>query len=356
MLKLESERAIGAAVLVEGVCGKPGLLAGDMVDLIEKKDFSLPTSGKLGLIKVVHKFHDQHYISRFVATPWKNFSSLTPPARRALTGPVTAEVIETAIDPDKMGRVKIAYRWQTGDNTNWARLAAPHAGNGRGIMFMPEVGDEVLVVFEQGDPERPVVVGFLWNGRDQPPEAEHDNLVKVIRTRSGLTITFRDEDQNETIDVSTPKGECVLQLKCGSGASDAIITLFSEGDIALEAKGEIRLKSKTFQQKVDSDSKRKIGGEESIETAKDLTLKAGMNLGLAGGMNAVLKGGMNVESVAGALNNVVGAMVHIQPPGFMGKQVQAKAVDVAEVDVGTRTPPEEAAPKRTTENATPRGS
>jgi uncharacterized protein involved in type VI secretion and phage assembly len=252
--------------------------------------------------------------------------------------------------------VKVAYRWQSGDNTNWARLAAPHAGNGRGIMFMPEVGDEVLVAFEQGDPERPVIIGSLWNGRDQPPEAEDDNLVKMIRTRSGLTITFRDEDRNETIDVSTPKGECVLQLKCGSSASDAIITLFSEGDIALEAKGEIRLKSKTFQQKVDSDSKRDIGGEESTKTGKDLTLQAGMNIGLAGGMNAALKGGMNVESVAGALNNVVGSMVHIQPPGFMAKEVKAKPVQVTEVDVGDREPPEEAEPKRTTENATPRGS
>lgn len=352
LLRLESERAIGGAVLVEGVSGKPGLLAGDLVNLVEGGDFTLPTSGKLGLIRVVHDFHDQHYVNRFVATPWKNFTGLDRPARRVLTGPVTAEVVETATDPDRMGRVKVAYRWQSGDSTNWARVVSPHAGNDRGVLFLPEVGDEVLVVFEQGDPERPLVVGALWNGKDRPPEAKDDNSVKWIRTRSGTTIRFHDDKQGEAIDLFTPRGECMLQLLHKGGES--ILTLYSEGDIELQAKGEIRLKSRTFQQEVGSDSKRKIGGEESVETGRNLTLQAGMDLAMAGGLNAVLKGGINVESVAGAVNNVVGAMVHIQPPGFMGRQVQAKSVRIDDVRVGDLEPPAEARPQRTAEPATPR--
>jgi uncharacterized protein involved in type VI secretion and phage assembly len=355
LLRLESERAIGSAVLVECVSGKPGLLAGDMVNLIEGVDFKLPTSGKLGLVKVVHDFHDQHYVNRFVATPWKNFTNLQRPQRQELNGAVTAEVVETATDPDKMGRVKIAYRWQAGDHTNWARLVMPHAGNDRGVMFLPEVGDEVLVVFEQGDPERPLVIGSLWNGKDKAPEAKDDNSLKYIRTRSGNTILFREDDDGEAIDLFTPNGECSIQLNRPK-SGDPIVTLFSEGDIELQAKGEIRMKSKTFQQNVESDSKRKIGGEESTETSKNLTLKAGMDLLLAGGMNAVLKGGINVESVAGAVNNVVGSLVHIQPPGFMGKQVQAKSVNIEDVDLGERKPPEAAEPERTADPATPRGT
>jgi Rhs element Vgr protein len=353
LLRLESERTIGGAVLVEAVSGRPGLLAGDLVNLVEGADFKLPTSGKLGLVKVVHEFRDQQYVNRFIATPWKHFTNLDRPARQVLPGPVTAEVVETATDPDKMGRVKIAYRWQADGGTSWARIVAPHAGNDRGMLFLPEIGDEVLVVFEQGDPERPLVVGALWNGKDRAPDAKDDNSIKTIRTRSGNTIQFRDDAQGESIDLFTPKGECMLQLLHPS-SGDAILTLFSEGDIELQAKGEIRLKSKTFQQLVESDSKRKISGEESIETSRNLTLKAGMDLGLAAGMNAVLKGGINVESVAGAVNNVVGSLVHIQPPGFMGKQVQAKAVNIQAVDVGDRKPPEAAKPERTADAATPR--
>lgn len=353
LLRLESERAIGAAVLVEGVSGKPGLLAGDLVNLIEGGDFTLPTSGKLGLVRVVHEFREQHYLNRFVATPWKNFTGLTRPPRQVLAGAVTAEVVETAKDPDKMGRVKVAYRWQTGgESTNWARVVSLHAGNDRGILFLPEVGDEVLVVFEQGDPERPLVVGALWNGKDRPPEAKDDNSVKWIRTRSGNTIKMQDDRRGQAITLYTPEAECAVQLLHKEGES--IVTVFSEGDIELQAKGEIRLKSQSFQQEVKGDSKRKIGGEESVDTGRNLTLKAGMDLGLSGGMNAVLKGGINVESVAGAVNNVVGAMVHIQPPGFMGKQVQAKSVQIKDVDMGEAKPPEEAQPQRTAEPATPR--
>jgi uncharacterized protein involved in type VI secretion and phage assembly len=254
-----------------------------------------------------------------------------------------------------MGRVKIRYRWLGSDfQTNWARMAMPYAGNGRGIQFFPELGDEVLVVFERGDPERPLVIGALWNGRDKAPDNQAGNAAKRIVTRSGNTIQLLEQnDQGEAISIFTPKGECLISLQHGSGES--IVTIHSDGDIQLQAKGEIRLKSKSFVQEVDGDSKRKVSGDESADVSGSATIKAGMDAALSG-LNVVLKGGMNVESVAGAVNNIVGTMVHIQPPGFVGKQVSAKSAQVEEASPDKSELPTLAAPQRTADPKTPRGS
>jgi uncharacterized protein involved in type VI secretion and phage assembly len=352
-LRRESERALGGAVLVEGGSIETQIAAGDLVTLVTGLKFVLPTIGKVGLIKVVHRFAEQQYGNSFVATPWKGFTSLERFEAPKMAGPVTAEVIETADDPDQMGRVRVAYRWHAGDGqTNWARLATVHAGNGRGIMFLPEVGDEVLVAFEHGDVERPIIIGSLWNGRDKAPESTQDNTAKRIITRSGNTIQLLDDDGQETIEVFTPDGKCLIQLTNANG--HPVVTVKSGGDIALEAEEEIRLTCSKLVQEVKGDSVKKVSGNESIDASQNVTIKAGMDLGLAG-LNATLKGGINVDSVAGALNNIVGAMVHIQPPGFVPKQVTPKPVQVTPLKVGDRPPPEPADPQRTADPDTPRG-
>lgn len=63
----------------------------------------------------------------------------------------------------------IQYPWQTEGHTTWVPIASTHAGEQRGRLFTPEVGDEVAVRFEEGDPERPIVTSSQWNGTDPPP-------------------------------------------------------------------------------------------------------------------------------------------------------------------------------------------
>ncbi len=354
VLRAESERALGGATVVEGESIVSSLMVGDLINLVSGDNFTLPTTGKLGLVKLTHSFKDQIYTNRFVATPWKAFTSFEAPERSRMSGPVTAEVVDN-VDPQKMGRVRVAYRWHTGqDQTNWARLLTPHAGNGRGFMFVPEIGDEVLVDFERGDPERPFVVGSLWNGKDQQPEVTPKNTAKRLITRSGNTIQLLDDENEETIEVFTKDAKCMVQLTNKGGTP--VITIKSQGDIALEADKELRIKCQKFTQDVESDSVRKIGGDESVDVSKNATIKAGMDIGLSGGMNAILKGGMNVESVAGAMNNIVGSLVHLQPPGFVGKQVTAKPVVIQEAKLGDRPSPEKAEPQRTADPETPRSN
>ncbi|MFI5385008.1 MAG: VgrG-related protein, partial [Fimbriimonadales bacterium] len=79
-------------------------------------------------------------------------------------------IVTDNVDPDGLGRIKVKYPWLMDDTSFWARMASPMAGPGRGIYFLPEVNDEVLVAFEHGDIHHPYMIGALWNGVDTPIE------------------------------------------------------------------------------------------------------------------------------------------------------------------------------------------
>lgn len=126
-------------------------------------------------------------------------------------------------DPDGQGRIKVKLPWSpdAGDEgyEAWARLATMFAGRDRGSWFLPEVGDEVLVAFEQGDPRRPYVLGGLWNGKDTPPAsvAGGANTLKVIKSRRGVTVTLDDSEGQERLKLETPGGQSIT-LKDGPGS------------------------------------------------------------------------------------------------------------------------------------------
>ncbi len=131
-------------------------------------------------------------------------------------------------DPDGQGRVRVRLPWSPDTDgasyEAWARLATLMAGGDRGTWFVPDVGDEVLVVFEAGDPRRPYVVGALWNGQDAPPETMDgagDNNLKVIRSRNGVKLTFDDTSGQERLRVETPGGQSVT-LSDGPGKVDVV--------------------------------------------------------------------------------------------------------------------------------------
>jgi uncharacterized protein involved in type VI secretion and phage assembly len=119
-------------------------------------------------------------------------------------------------DPDGQGRVKVKLPWspdgQGGAYEAWARLSTTMAGNNRGTWFIPDVNDEVLVVFMGGDPRQPCVIGALWNGQDDPPQSMDGagkNYIKTIKSRNGVQITLDDTDGKETMTLQTPGGQTV---------------------------------------------------------------------------------------------------------------------------------------------------
>ena len=144
-------------------------------------------------------------------------------------------------DPDGQGRVKIALPWSPDTAgaryETWARLATFMAGNNRGSWFIPDVNDEVLVVFEGGDPRRPYVIGGLWNGKDAPPESMDGagkNFKKVLRSRNGVKVTLDDNDGREQFILETPGGQ-KMTLKDGPGAVEIVDS--NGNSIKLETSG-----------------------------------------------------------------------------------------------------------------------
>lgn len=108
---------------------------------------------------------------------------------------VVRAVVTANRDPKGLGRVKV--RFTDTDQDLWAGVATPLAGNGRGVHFLPEVGDEVLVAFEGGDPRSPYVLGALWGGSSSPPErieiADATGASSIVIDSAGRTIVIEAE-------------------------------------------------------------------------------------------------------------------------------------------------------------------
>lgn len=127
-------------------------------------------------------------------------------------------------DPDNAGRVQVRLLAFDGvaqqDAPMWARVVAPFAGKDRGAFFLPDVDDEVLVVFVQGDPRHPLVLGGLWNGASSAPatiESGGRNRYKRIQSKNGIVVTLDDQDGQEKLQLETPGG-CKLTLSDGPGS------------------------------------------------------------------------------------------------------------------------------------------
>lgn len=124
-------------------------------------------------------------------------------------------------DPEGWGRVKVKFPTLTEEHTsNWARIVAIGAGSNRGIYWLPEINDEVLVAFEHGDIHRPYVIGGVWNGIDSTPREISDTVdggnvrLRVLKTRYGHKTKFVDEDQGREkrgyyIQTGTDSGHCL---------------------------------------------------------------------------------------------------------------------------------------------------
>jgi uncharacterized protein involved in type VI secretion and phage assembly len=193
--------------------------------------------------------------------------------RAARINGVVVGVVTNNQDPEKMGRVKVKFPWLSdADESNWARVAAPMAGNARGFYFLPEVDDEVLVAFEHGDARFPYVVGALWNGTDAPPEDNGDgkNNVRVIKSRSGHVIRLTDEDGKEKIEIidKSEKNSIVIDT------SKNTLTITTDKDIVFSAaQGSIKLDAQKIEIKSSADTKIESGAGMDVKATGQMNVK-----------------------------------------------------------------------------------
>jgi uncharacterized protein involved in type VI secretion and phage assembly len=194
---------------------------------------------------------------------------------------VTIGVVTNNQDPEKLGRVKVKFPWLSDtDESHWARIVTAMAGKEYGLFILPEADDEVLVVFEQGDPQFPYVLGALWNEKSKPPATNDDgkNNRRLLKSRSGHTILLDDTDGEEKIVIQdkTKKNEISIDSKTN------LITIKGEKDFAIETKGNISLKSSggnvaiecnTFSVKANKSCEIKSNAQCKIEAQAGLGIK-----------------------------------------------------------------------------------
>lgn len=290
---------VGDVMIFNGQSANPGLSIGTEVEVSSKKGFI----GKYRVISITHVFDsNRDYINAFVAIP---VSTVYPPINKRVKYPLAeaqaGEVTENN-DPDKLGRVRVKFKWQEGV-TPWIRVITNYAGPGSaqgvtGTYFVPEIGDEVFVEFEQGDPDRPYVVGSNYHGSIAPDFADPDNNLKAIKTRSGHILMFDDTDGMESILIKDKNGNFLtietfkdkifinagdhIAIKAGSNISleaGMSISLLAGGAISLAAGGAISLASSSVTVNAGSSyslntvNKMEKVSQNTVLTTKNLTNK-----------------------------------------------------------------------------------
>ena len=160
-------------------------------------------------------------------------------------GVTVAQVIGN-LDATGLGRVQLRLPWLPGVEP-WARVAVMASGAGQGTFFIPQVGDEVLVAFNQGDVREPYVVGSLWNGIDRPPAAVPTDAVnkRIVRTPKGHVLEF--DDLAQTITVKSTTGHEVKigpeQIELSAVGGTATVTLGASGNVTIQAALRLELKA-----------------------------------------------------------------------------------------------------------------
>jgi len=162
---------------------------------------------------------------------------------REVQGVIHGIVKDTA-DPAKLGRVKLQLpTLDTDYESGWVPVATPMAGPSRGFFFSPEIGDEVLVAFDNGHIDLPYVIGFLYNGSQKPPETELKN--RVILTPGGNTLRFEDKDGAKKVILKTDSSfvlemdENAKKITLSDAGSETITITANDSKIKIEAGAKV---------------------------------------------------------------------------------------------------------------------
>ena len=189
----------------------------------------------------------------------------------AETGVALAIVVDNK-DDSGTGRIKVRLEDSPGE-TLTARVATPMTGAGRGVYFIPEEGDEVLVAYEHGEPRRPYVIGSLWNSQDRAPLTNADGLndVRRIRTRKGHLLTF-DDGAKGRVEVALNDGKHLAidddGIRLDDGKGNGVTIQSASGAVTIQAAGSIKVKA--------SQISLESSGTIDVKAAGTLTLRGAL--------------------------------------------------------------------------------
>jgi uncharacterized protein involved in type VI secretion and phage assembly len=220
-------------------------------------------------------------------------------------------------DPDKLGRVKVKFPTLMDGSgqpplSTWLRVASPNGGKERGFYAIPEVDDEVLVLFLLGSQDVGVIIGQFWNGVDKPPkEADagmpggsatdtggglstekpkdgsgnyEKNDRRLWRSRSGHLFVFDDSSGKESVQIWDKS----LKLSLVFDSAGKIFLANAAGDIHIRAKQNIFLEA-------GQNIKFKSGQNYELEAGQNIKFKAAMDINAEAQQNFKVKASMNVQ-------------------------------------------------------------
>ena len=232
-------------------------------------NLSQESLGDFIIIEMTHEVSEScYYKNRFKAIPGTVMSLPNPKVEMPLAETQMATVLSNA-DPHGAGRVQVRMNWQT-DNmrTSWVRVMTPDGGgskdvkSNRGFVFIPEVGDQVLLGFRHGDPARPYVMGSLFNGTTGGGGGQGNNC-KSLTSRTGCALKL--DDSVGSVTLSDPGKTSIHMDGAGNAtfdSSDKILISCGSASIELHKDGTIKINGK----EISVDGKNiKVDGADSIK-------------------------------------------------------------------------------------------
>jgi type VI secretion system secreted protein VgrG len=312
--------------VLSGSSDNPAICIGAVADVKisrpENNSFTKEDHGKFLITSIEHHLTENgRYYNLFEGIssgidviPVKNFT--TPIAE-----PQIATVMDNA-DPDNLGRIKVQMLWQqeSGEITDWVRVMTSDAGSSdkvaknRGFMFIPEIGDQVLLCFRYNDPDRPFVLGSIYHGKTAGGGGA-DNNTKSLSTKSGNTIQLYDKKGEECITVKTPS---LHTIEMNDKKGEEKITIKTQGKHTIELddkKGAERINiNTTGLHVIELDDKK---GAESI-TVKDKKNNT-ININTAGNIITIIDKNKNkvvMNANDDSINITANASINMDAPSI----------------------------------------
>jgi uncharacterized protein involved in type VI secretion and phage assembly len=314
-----ADRYNSSFVEAEGVCGgDPHIVAGASVKI---SNVGNRFSGQYFVTSATHTIDAEGYVTSFTVSglsPSTLLATLRPETETPITTGLVIGLVTDNKDPEGMGRVKVKFPWLTSEHaSDWARVVSVGGGTARGIQFLPEVNDEVLVGFEHDDIHFPYVIGGLWNGKANPPmkngQAVKNDKVeqRAIRSRIGHEIVFGEDTSGSSkgfISIKTTSGKEInisdTDKKIEIKSEKHTIKLDDQGNaVSIDTPGDIKIKAT---------GKITVEGQQGVEMKGlkvDVEANSSMSLKANASMQVQANATMDVKSTG--ILNIQGTMVKI---------------------------------------------
>jgi type VI secretion system secreted protein VgrG len=357
-LQLEEEEALREVIRGEGICRY--FQSGCKFEL--KEHYRSDMNREYALLTVEHSASAGDYRSwdsspfdyriRFSAIPYDTvYRSQRRTPRPFVRGSQTAVVVGKSgeeIWTDKHGRVKIQFHWdhegQNDENSScWVRVSSAWAGKAWGAVHIPRIGQEVIVDFLEGDPDRPIVTGRVYNAEQTPPYTLPANQtqsgIKSRSSKNGGTENFNeirmeDKKGSEVLYIHAEKDKQVMveNDRTEEVKHDEKITIGNDRTEEVKNNEKIKIGSNREEEvgsnekiKIGSNREEKVGANEKVEIGVNREVKVGVGDKLKAGTTLNIEAGVSIELKVG------GSSIKIDPSGITlkGPVIKAEASGAA---------------------------